>query len=165
MVHMDGSVGEEDAGTATLELELDLRERLRIDPQALQDEFVACPANIAYLGARHGCALRDHLRAKIRSKKTRALLAVQWRQDILDTNGKVTDAQVEQAVDRDPRWVDVAHAEVDAEVAAVTTKTDVAAMLAKKDMLVQLGATDRAEMERDPVVRRDRADSRRTREG
>jgi hypothetical protein len=161
--------------TDDLELEADLMDRLKIDPMALDHEFITCASNIAYLGAKHGHALREHLRAKIRTKKLQALLLIQARDDLegrreelqdeenalalkekrkaKDVKLSITESTVEANARQMPQWVDTEEAEIEAEVAASIAKTNLTASLAKRDMLVQMGANVRAEMERDPTIR------------
>jgi hypothetical protein len=64
------------------EIEAELYDRLKIDPLALDHEFLTCASNIAWLGAKHGSALRTYLHAKIGSKKLWALLLIQAREDL-----------------------------------------------------------------------------------
>lgn len=160
---------------ALLELEQDLRERLRIDPAGLQDEFLRCPANIALIAARHAKAIGENLRAKIRSKKLWGLMMMQAREDLeaandsaqtledtgaekekrkaKDVRVRITESMVESRAHQMPAWVDAQENEVVSEVVRETAKGNLAAIMAKKDCLVQLGASARAELERDPVVR------------
>lgn len=162
-------------GTELLEIEQDLRERLRIDPLALEQEFITCPGNIAYLGAKHGAAIRDHLRAEIRRKKLWGLLLIQAREELeslqqeaqtkenlaasvgdrktKDVKVRVTESMVESHAQQLAAWQRAQEEEIEAEVTREVARTNLAAMLAKKDMLVQMGANQRAEMERDPTIR------------
>jgi hypothetical protein len=165
----------QDMETELLELEADLRDRLRIDPQALEQEFLACPTHIAYLGAKNARAIGVHLRAKIHCKKLWGLLLMQAREDIEDEQARaqdaenaaalagerkakdvkvrVTESMVESRAQQMTSWQDAQEAEAAAEVARELAKSNLAAIMAKKDMLVQLGANARAEMERDPIIR------------
>jgi hypothetical protein len=164
---------------ALLEMEEDLRERIVIDPLALEREFVSCPSHIAHLGAVHGRAIRTHLRAKVRSKKTWGIVLIQAREDLeqqqedaqrredfkaaaekrkaRDVRERILKDQIESHAQQMGAWREAQEAEIDAEVVREVAKSNLAAMLAKKDMLVQLGANQRAEMERDPVIRDRRA--------
>lgn len=147
-----------DASSA--ELELGLRERLRIEPLALEEEFIRCPSDIAYLAARYGHAVELLLRCKVFSKKIHGFILMEKRQELLDKGGKPTESQVEALTDQDERWIGAQYDEASAEREKVASKGNLDAMLAKKDCLVQLGATMRAEMERDPVIRDRRAVAR-----
>jgi hypothetical protein len=168
------------------EIEAELYDRLRIDPLALDTEFIQCPSNIAWLGAKHGAALRTYLHAKIGSKKLWALLLIQAREDLqaeqderqdaeekaaaaggrkpTKVKERVTVGEVESRAGTYPMWLDAQAREADAEVAMTIAKTNLTAMLAKRDMLVQMGANVRAEMERDPIIRAHKDHQRRERD-
>lgn len=141
-------------------LALALRARLRVDPNALDEEFVACPADIAYLGALHARAIGDQLRAKGRAKRVRAFVRIEKRKALIAANGKTTVDEVDAEVELDARVEAADEDEIVAEVELTTAKANFAAVMAKKDMIVQMGATMRAEMERDPVIVRDRREAR-----
>lgn len=176
------------AGDAEL-LEADLRDAVRVEPLALEEEFVRTPGDLAYWTARHAVAIGVHLRAKARAKKLRALLFLEAREipdapaeleaptaaeptaELVELPGgtkaagkvkapakprapsKPTEKDAEARVELDDRWQAAQDAEIVAEVEREKMKGAVAALVAKKDMLVQLGANQRAELERDPVVR------------
>jgi hypothetical protein len=162
-------------GTALLELELDLRDRLRIDPLALEKEFIEIPAQIAYFGAVYGRSIGEHLRAEIRRKKLWGLVVMQARDDLeiendraairetsdatkenrkpKDVKIRITESMVESRAQQSKLWEDAQLDEARAEVHRETSKSNLAAILAKKDMLIQMGANARAEMERDPIIR------------
>lgn len=141
---------------AHVDLELDLRARLSIDPNALDAEFLACPMDTAHLGWKLAEAIKAHLKAKKAARKARALVSVVKRAE-MTVNGKApTVDAVRDAVELAPE-VDAADAaEIEAEAARERAKTDFEAVRAKRDMLVQLGAARRAEWESDPVVRAQR---------
>lgn len=139
-----------------VDLELELRARLSIDPSALDDEFLACPMDTAHLGRKLSEAIKAHLKAKKAAKRIRALVGVEVRATKrIDGKPLGVDA-VKDEVELDPR-VDAADAaEIEAEATRERAKTDFEAVRAKRDMLVQLGAARRAEWESDPVVRAQR---------
>lgn len=133
--------------------EVDLRDRLRIEPAALEEEFVRCSGDIAYVAGKHARAIHAHLVARVRAKRMHALLTVEHRQRLSAKNTKVTVGEVDAFVDMDPRWIEVKLEEDTAEALREDAKGKLMAVLAKKDMLVQMGANQRAEMERDPSIR------------
>lgn len=137
-------------------VEARLRDAARIEPLALDEEFVRMPSDIAWWTARHAAAIGHALRAKAKAKALRGLLYLQARDRITQAGGKPTEAQCDAFVDNDTRWAEAQEAEISADVERERLKGAVAALMAKRDMLVQMGANVRAEMERDPVVR-DRA--------
>lgn len=132
--------------------ELELREIVALDPQALEKEFVEIGSQIAFVGARHARAIRGHLQSKARAKRLRGLLLLRARESILDRGGKPTESQVEAIADQYAEWVEAQTEEIEAEVAREQAKGFIAAAVAKKDMLVQLGANFRQEGERDPSI-------------
>lgn len=157
-------------------LEAGLRDAVRVEPLALESEFVRMSGDLAYWTARNAVAIGVHLRAKARAKRLRALLFLEARETpepepepvVVEApeEGKkakkvekpkapprVTEKDAEARAELDPRWQDAQEAEIVAEVEREKMKGAVAALVAKKDMLVQLGANQRAELERDPVVR------------
>lgn len=142
----------EDIGLQTLEAENELRDRLKITPEALEEEFVAIPGDIAYIAGRHARASTNHLLAKVRTARLRALLTAEARQKLMDLGSKATVNEVEAAVDSDDRWVSAQVDEIEAAAMVAVEKGALLAIVAKRDMLVQLGANHRAEMERDPSI-------------
>lgn len=130
------------------------REMLRIDPEALNEQFYRISSEIAYLAAVHAKFIGLHLRAKARTKRLLGLLRLRAREELAamgsaKPNESVVDARVEQMREYQQAQAD----EFEADVRRETAKGRVLGALAKKDMLVQLGANRRAELERDPVIR------------
>ena len=173
----------EDFETRMLRMEADMRERLLVDPEALQKAFVECSAEIAHVGAVYARATQAHLRAKIKVKKMWALCSAQAREDfdveraaaqlkedarVLEKGEKrekiksrVTEPGVEAEIWSNPRYLAAAEEEADADSLRILARANLDAVMARKDCLVQLGAGQRAEMERDPVIR-DRARAQRS---
>jgi hypothetical protein len=133
--------------------ELDLRERLKVEPMALEEEFIRCPGDIAYMGAKSSRALALHLHARTHAKRLRGLLMVEHRQRLVNLGGKTTVGEVDAAVDSDPRWLRAKVAEDNADALREKAKGDFSAIMAKRDMLMQMGASVRAEMQFDPSTR------------
>lgn len=153
--HPDGeSAGE----LAIMEEEQDIRERLRVDPTALTESMERCAGDIAYLGARAARAALAYGRTKIRHKKVRAIVYIDCKNAAVDTYGSAKGGAtvdfINAMVEQDDRLLEAAEDELTEEVRLAVAKSNLDAAKARKDMLVQLGATQRAEMERDPVVRR-----------
>lgn len=134
-------------------VEARLRAAARIDPLALDDEFVRLPGDVAFWTARHAAAIGHHLRAEAKRKKLRGLLLLEAREDMLANGLKPTESQVDAMVEHDQRYQDALVDEIATEVERERLKGAVTALLTKRDMCVQLGANHRAEMERDPVIR------------
>lgn len=157
---------EDDLETQMIREEMDLRARIEINPAALEDEFISCGANIAYAAGRHARAVAASLRAQARSKRLRALLHADARGWLISRGiKKPTVADIDARVEIDPRYLEAKAAEDNAEAFELLTKGNLTALVAKKDMLVQMGANYRAEAERDPYIRSERAGSRLVRDG
>lgn len=140
--------------SSLLEEELAVRERLRVDPNAIDEDLSRAAGDIAYAGARHARTVLAHGRAKIGTKKIRALAMMNAKERAIDVYGekKATVDVIKAMVDLDPAVVAAEELELEMEAAMGLAKTNVAATQARKDMLVQVAATRRAEIERDPVV-------------
>jgi hypothetical protein len=154
----------DDGLAALLEEEQAIRERVRVDPNALDDDLERCAPDIAYLGARHARATLAYGRARIGAKKIRALAYVRAKQAALaeygSSRGGATADLVEAMTDQDPDYLAAAELEIQAEAVLALAKSNLDAARARKDMLVQCAATRRAEMERDAyVVRRQSMDT------
>lgn len=135
-----------------------LSKSVRIEPLAINEEYVELPAMLAYWNARYADALRNHLKSKLNVERTEARLRIECR-EMLATEGKVTESMVEAAVIKHPD-MEIARLEaIEAEVEKVRLGGAAEAVRAKKDMLVSLGATMRAEMEGDPSLRKQHQDS------
>ncbi len=160
--------------TERLRIEVEMRERLKIDPLALQDEFLELPSSIARVASLHASAIGEALRAEIREKK-HAALAMAAALDALESEAesdhlrKVAVAKASKAeapkykaptVDQvkaraalNAQWLAAQEDEAQAQVRRAVARGNLDAIMAKRDALIQLGATERAEMEWDPVVR------------
>jgi hypothetical protein len=159
-------------------LEAELREAIRVEPTTLEEEFVRTGADLAWWSAKSARALGAHLRATARRKRLHGLLYIRARQEleeiaedatlvrVLDDEplkGRKpkpprerrppTEGMVEARLEGYPEWEQAVEDEIAAEVERERLKGAVVALLARKDMVVQLGATARAEMEREPMIR------------
>lgn len=144
----------EDALEERLALEeIEMRKRLMIEPTALEEEFIRCSGDIAFVAGQHSRRVHAHLVARIREKRLRGLLTLKHRNNLIAAGSKATVGEVEAAVDMDPDYIQAKLDEATAEALREDGKGKLLAALAKKDMLVQMGANFRAEMERDPVIR------------
>jgi hypothetical protein len=122
-------------------------------PEAIQEEFVRVPADLAYWGEQYSVAVSDHLHAKNARETTHARLMVEKRAAAQVTGGKLTVGDLEAAVATDPTYQEVVVAEIEAEARKAAMRTRVDAVHAKKEMLISLGAQLRAEMGADPLTR------------
>lgn len=158
-----------------LDWEAHLREAILIDPARLQEEFYNCSPTIASAAAVHGRAVSDLLRAKSRTKRLEGLLYLRAKDRLeaeqtalqMAENRKakaearkpekvwkhVPEGVIESEMRQDPQWLAAQDAEAEAALNEAQARGYREAAMAKKDMLVQIGATLRAEMARDPIVR------------
>jgi hypothetical protein len=140
-----------------LEEELAMRDRLRADPNCLDEDMTRCSADIAYIGGRLARAHLAYTHAKIGAKKRRALAYLAAKSDAADQYGKGATVDVVNALtDLNADYLEAVHLEAVAEAVLALAKTNLAAAQARKDMLIQMASTRRSEMERDPVVRSSR---------
>lgn len=131
-----------------------VQDAVKIEPLAMQEEFVRIPADLSYWNAQYSDLLRLYLVAKAESEHLWARVWLETREALL-TDGKATEKLIENKAMCNPEW-QKAHlglVELEAEKARVRGICD--AIGAKKEMLISLGAHLRAEMDGDPMVRRD----------
>jgi hypothetical protein len=146
------------------ELDVDeyLYESVRIEPLALEEEFVRMSADLAYWNQRYAAAVREHLTSKIAIERTASHLRIIHRERLTAENPKPpTESMVEAAVNTDEQMDKARAALIDAEVEKVRLAGVLDAVRTKRDMLVSLGAHVRAEMQADPSIRSDVAAGRR----
>lgn len=135
-----------------IEVDAYLADCVQIYPEAIQEEYVRMPSDLAYWAERYAKALRVYLGSKLDLDRSRARLRVACRLD-LEVQGKVTESMVESAVDQHPEMEVARLNYIEAEVEKVRISGLLDAIRTKKDMLVSLGAHVRTEMERDPLLR------------
>ena len=130
-----------------------LREAVKIEPMAIEEEFIRMPADLAYWGEQYAQATNAHLQQKASFARLEAKLRRAARQKLIDAGVKPTESQVEAEVVGSIEHEEGLDALNDAETHALRLKGVVEAIRTKRDMLIQIGAHLRAEMERDPMVR------------
>lgn len=128
------------------------RECVKLEPTALEEEFVRYTADFAFWGAKYASAKQEESLAKLSRDTTAADLDVAAR-EALSGDKKPTEALVAAWVAKHP-----AMQAAEKEVIAATYDADRVraiwdALRAKRDMLVGLGAQQRAEMQHEPVVK------------
>lgn len=138
-----------------------VEDSFNINSLQLEDEFTKLPSKLAYYNALHAAATKVEGLAKVKLGRLEADLYVEVREGMeLDPKiTRVTEKMVDMAVSRHPTLHDA-----QADYFEIRRKKNVLAgycdaLRAKKDMLIQLGAHVRAEMERDPSIRGERAGS------
>lgn len=125
------------------------RALLRINHQALQDEFVTATGKFAWWFESYADAEDAWLRAKAAVKLARAqsLLAV-----ILDAKKKPSREVIDAMVDADPDVLEAEEKEHQTRRKYRRWQGDIEALRQRRDYLVQLGARGRAEMIQEPKI-------------
>lgn len=127
---------------------------VKIEPLALEEEFVRLPGDLAYWNGRFAdlyCYWQE--RKQVTDQLCR-VLSIQYRESLaVNTKGRVTIGEVEEQVVLNADYKDAKSKEIQAEVEKIRVQGVVEAIRAKKDMLVSLGAHMRAEMGGDLSVR------------
>lgn len=146
------------AGPRRIESEADIDqyqwECLAIEPLVLTEEYVRLPSDVAYWNERYASVYKHWLEMKARrervlaerSEELRKTLKFKKQADVADSSGRVTIAEVESAVARDPAYQAARDKEIAAEAEKVRLFGVLDALRTKRDMLVSLGAHMRAEM-------------------
>ncbi len=133
---------------------------VKIEPLALEEEFVRLPADLAYWNNLYAQGLRRFLIAKARIKHVKAQLYIEIREVAAEAGAKTTESSIEAAIETHEKYREASDELIAAEVNKSKVGGAVDAVVAKKDMLVSLGAHIRAEMGGSPSVRRDHKDAR-----
>lgn len=123
-----------------------LRECIQVEPEALRQEFIRIPADLAYWGERFAVAVREHLAAEHHRKVTYAKVHLIVKQTAADKGQKISEKDTEAWVEQTPEVMAARAAEIEAEGAMQLARSRRDAIMAKKDMVVSLGAQARAEM-------------------
>lgn len=131
----------------------ELKRAVEIIPEAIEEEFVRIPGDLALWGERYADALEQYLMAEMVAEETYARLLIEHRERLEAAEKKATEAAVKAAVDTDPKWHDVKLAMIHAEVDKVRADKRLRAVSAKKEAVISIGAHIRAEMEGDPSIR------------
>lgn len=142
-----------------------IRECVRIAPEALEEEFVRLPADLAYWNGQYADATREHLVAKLDLDRLYARLVIEHRERLANTNNKVTESMVESAVSNDDNYAAGRLRLIETEVDKVRLQGVVDAVRSKRDMIISIGAHIRAEMAGDPHLREEARGRRMVREG
>jgi hypothetical protein len=140
-----------------------LRQCVRITPEAMSQEYMQLPGVLAYWNAQYARTNRAYLDAKLDVAVTRARLQPLVRDALLRAGAKVTESQVEAAIDSNEDMIDAIRRMNAADALKHEAFGIVDTIRAKREMLISLGAHVRAEMAHDPVVR-EYAKSQRMRE-
>lgn len=125
----------------------------QIVPEAIHEEYVRLPADLAFWNARYADAQQAYLDSKAELDILERELYMVVREDLEASGGKVTEKMVDSAMALSEVWKDArrALAKAEGEKHRLFGKLD--AVRAKRDMLISLGAHLRAEMQGDPRLR------------
>lgn len=137
-----------------------LHDATHIDEINIHDEYVKLPGQLAYWTSQASSAYELRLQAELRLETTEAQCFLDHRHaasTAAPAEGKkqerVTDSYVQSCIRRDPRWI-AAQSELNKALANESRlKGIVKAVETKRDMLVSLGASIRAEINGNPVIR------------
>ena len=143
-------------GTKLLhDLEVDeyLHDCVHVYPEALNEEFVRLPSDLAYWCTRASDAHRAYLEAKIELDRISAATFLTCRERLLSSGEKATEKMIDSTVTSDEAYLAARQAYLEAEVERERTRGVCEAIRAKRDMLISLGANHRAEMEHDPMIK------------
>jgi hypothetical protein len=111
------------------------KQSVEIVPEAIREEFVRVPSDMAFWGERYAEAVRAYLVAEQNRKATHARLRLTIRSVAAAGGTKMTEAE--------------------AEAAKLAAKTRFDAVAAKRDMCMSLGAHIRSEMSPHQIRRND----------
>lgn len=129
---------------------------VRIEPMAIQDEFIRVPADLAYWSESHSNLYREWQLAKFAREQEWGAAMARARASLSSEKqggrGPTVD-QVEAEAVNDPKYVEAKRNEVYLEAETKRLVGMVDAVRTKRDMLVSLGAHIRAEMEHEPLIK------------
>jgi hypothetical protein len=146
-----------------LEIDPYFYESIRIEPLALQEEFVRQPMDLAYWNERLKETLEVFLCAKRDHEELRAKARLILREQFTAEGRKATEADLEAAVTLDEEVRAARQAFILAEVDQAQARGRAQAVETKRGMLMMLGAQIRTEMESDPVIRHMAGNARKAR--
>jgi hypothetical protein len=122
--------------------------------EALEEEFISIPAQVAYWNERLARASDAYFRAEVARKRISARLHHEEKARLSVAGGKgPTVGDIDAAVELHPEMVEAGDKEIDAAVEKDRLRGVLDALRTKRDMLMQLGSKMRIEMEHDPVIR------------
>jgi len=120
---------------------------VKIEPLALEEEFVRLPSDLAYWNNRYAEVYRYWQERKHIKETMAHTLGAFFREQLSVTSkGRVTVAEVEEQVTLSEDFKQARAKELHGEVEKIRVQGVCEALRAKKDMLVSLGAHMRAEM-------------------
>lgn len=122
-----------------------LKEHLAVRNVPINDAFMDHAELFAWYATAYELAVDHESRLKVELKRKYALLDHKHRQDGKMAGVKMTEKMVENTVITDPSYVQLENDYLSAQRNSGLLKAARDAMLQRRDMLIQLGATYRAE--------------------
>lgn len=139
------------------DLEAYRRACVRVEPEAIQDEYVRVPSDLAYWSEMHANCYREWQLAKFTREQEWGAAVTRSRAMLSSERGGSgrgpTVDQVDAVAVTDEGFVKAKRDEVYLEAETKRLAGMVDAVRSKRDMLISLGAHIRAEMERDPLIK------------
>lgn len=155
-----------------LDIEDYLKDCVDIEPEALQEEFVRLPADLAYWNHQLALAVKELQQAKFVREQTYARRRTELREDLMAASRAAYEKAYEEAENEterkklrlkaptvddidsaavsDSEYAEARQREIDAEANKVRMFGIVDAVRTKRDMVIQMGADRRIEMQGDP---------------
>lgn len=127
----------------------EIKAAVTIMPEAITEDFVRVPSDLAYYNAIYSDAIDMLLTAKRKVEECEAELRREYR---ASADVKVTESYLDSCVALDPRYKILRESVDRAEVNKSRANGVVDAIRAKKEMLISLGAHIRAEMNGQPSI-------------
>lgn len=118
----------------------------RVTEATLDNCFMEQSSLRAFYGAQAAQAEAQAARAKAKFEVIEATLYDQHRKALAESEEKVTEKMVENAVRKDKRWLAAKNLMIEADTIATINRSMVESLRDRKDMLVQLGADRREGM-------------------
>lgn len=127
---------------------------VRIEPLALQEEFIRLPADYSYWNEQYRQSLERHLLAKAERERVWAGRYIVESERTHPTTGKpVTVDYAKANIEIDAEYQQTVADSIAAEAAMAHARGVLEAIRTKRECLISLGATQRQELEHDPLVR------------
>jgi hypothetical protein len=132
-----------------------LSEDVHINQGNLVGDFLEHPERFAYWATIYELALDQEVRLKNELQRMYAKVDHNTRLEAASAAVKMTEKKVENTVVTHPKYVEVLEEYNDAKLRSGLLKAARDAMIHRRDMLIQLGATARAEGASDISIRED----------
>lgn len=131
-----------------------LEECLKIEPLAIEEEFIRVPADLAFWNDRYASVYQHFHEMKLAREQLYHHLYKQFGDDMLTRQvKKPTIVEITAAVETDPEFLIARTAEITADAERVRLYGIMDSLRSKRDMLISLGAHIRALMNQDPMIK------------